>query len=196
MGLHCEIAFKIKPLLISMEESGDLVYIDDNANFLFFALIDGLGHGIYAHEAAKIAVEYLEDQDNYDLKDLLNELHEKLRGSRGIVISLCLLDKITGDLSFSGIGNITTKIIGKQNTHFLSLDGIVGYHKPTPRIFRAKLNSGDIMLMYSDGIKEHFDFSRTPNIKYNQANVIADYLIDNYSKRNDDSSIICVRVIE
>ena len=184
-----------RSLLGANSECGDIGMIKVYDKQCFLALIDGLGHGEIANEAASIAYDYLEKNFGDHLVELMRELHEKLKGTRGIVAAFCHLNIETGDLRYVGIGNIRVKVQGTRNFSFVPRDGVVGYIIPTPSLHFHKLHLGDILLMYSDGIREHFNPLEHPGLFSGTAQRIAESLLEKFGKKNDDASCIALRYL-
>ena len=195
--MQVEYSFKIIPLNTDdIKQSGDLAFIKEDENMLYIGLIDALGHGKPANIAAIAAVRYLKDSFTSNLIEVMNEMHVVLKGSRGAAASLCCLNKNNGELLFCGIGNITTKVLTTQQSSFVCRDGILGYNIPSPRVITRTLYPGDILLMYSDGVKSNIDLLDCPNLEYGSAEDITNFLMEKYSKPNDDASLITLKVLK
>ena len=184
----------IIPLMHNINESGDLAIVKEDKDYYYLGLIDGLGHGKNANIAAKIAIEYLDNNFSNSLDELIIQLNEKLHGTVGAVIALCCLNKNNKEMIYSGIGNITVRIIGRKSFKCISRDGIVGYSMPNPKNDNYNLYPGDLLLMYSDGVKEHFDLLDFPGLQNESVVKITETLIETYSKNNDDVSMITCKV--
>jgi serine phosphatase RsbU (regulator of sigma subunit) len=184
-----------RALTLREADCGDTGVIKEFDGQCFLALVDVLGHGSEAHDVALIAQKYLEQNYYEELVDLMQGLHACLRGTRGAVAALCRLDTETGELIYVGIGNITVRVLGHRNARFVLGDGIVGYMMTTPRVQNLKLFAGDVLVMYSDGIKEHFELSEYPGILTGTAKSIAFGLLDQFGKKNDDASCIALRYL-
>ena len=125
----------------------------------------------------------------------MDGLHACLRGTRGAVAALCRLDIKTGKVIYVGMGNITVRVLGPRNSRLVSRDGIVGYMMSTPKEQTLKLFTEDVLVMYSDGIKEHFELSESPGILTGTAKSIAVGLLNQFGKRNDDASCIALKYL-
>ena len=68
------------------------------------AVVDGLGHGPEAASAAKTAIAELEAAAGADLGAQLRRCHERLRDTRGAVVSLALFAPTS--LTWLGVGNV------------------------------------------------------------------------------------------
>src|SRR5260370_34998404 len=87
-------------------ESGDLHAVIPTQRGALVAVIDGSGHGAEAASAARVAVATLEAHPNEGGIQLLQRWHERLRGTRGAVMSLGPLDGIENTITRLGVGNI------------------------------------------------------------------------------------------
>ena len=158
------------------------------------AVIDGLGHGKDAHLASNKLKEQLLLKADLPLNSLMNHIHKSIRGTRGAVIGLLSIDTDAQKLNFTGIGNIETFLLsseGKKN--LLSFGGIIGHNMRTPRVFEHEMKPGNTIFMYSDGITSRWtnrDFEREM-----QPQQKAEFILNNYSRQNDDATILIIRYI-
>ena len=184
-----------RALTLREADCGDTGVIKEFDGQCFIALVDVLGHGSEAHDVALIAQKYLEQNYCEELVDVMQGLHACLKGTRGAVAAVCRLNTETGELIYVGIGNITVRVLGPRKARFVSGDGIVGYMMTTPREQNLKLFAGDLLVMYSDGIKEHFELSEYPGILTGNAKSIAVGLLNQFGKKNDDVSCIALKYL-
>ncbi|MBF0573045.1 MAG: SpoIIE family protein phosphatase [Desulfamplus sp.] len=175
------------------DECGDtgVVVVSDNQCFL--ALLDVLGHGREAHEVALVAENYLLKNYSFKVTEIMSGLHERLKGTRGAVAALCSINIDNGELYYSGIGNINTRVHGYQTLQLMPQDGIIGYMINSPKERQFKLCYGDTLILTSDGVKEHINFADYPELLKGSAKTIANNMIDLFGKGNDDSSCIVLR---
>jgi len=75
----------------------------------------------------------------------------------------------------------------------MTRDGILGYMIPTPQQGEARLVRGDLLVMSSDGIREHFDPDNFADLFTGSAEDIAWGLIKNLGRQTDDASCIVLR---
>lgn len=193
--MRTEYNYKIKPLLEAIDQSGDLIFIKEEDEFCYMGVIDALGHGTEANHAALLAVNFLEQNYTMDPAQDIVRLHSVLKNSRGAVIGLSCFNKNSGELTYSGVGNITTRIIGSEPTKLVYRDGIVGFSIPKICNKVTRIFPGDIILSYSDGVKENFDMLDLPDLRRESAENITTILLDRYSKNNDDASVLTIKVM-
>jgi serine/threonine protein phosphatase PrpC len=175
------------------DECGDTGIIKVDGNECFMALIDGVGHGPPAHEVSALAETYLAENYRCDLTDMMNGLHSHLEGTRGAVAALCRLDLTSGGMKYVGVGNINTRIYGAEPSTFIPRDGILGYTIASPKEHRVKIYRGDILILTSDGVREHFDRAHYPDLLNGTARKVAANVLDNLGKGDDDASCIVLR---
>ena len=187
--------FVLRALSGGADACGDAGVVKVYDNLCFLGLVDVLGHGKDANKVACIACDYLEEKMEDDLVVLMQGLHGRLKGTRGAVAALCRLDIHTGDLNYVGIGNICVKTLGPRAFTFVPRDGVIGYVAPTPREEHRSLHPGDTLVMYSDGIKEHFDPLDCAGLLNGTAETIAKGLLKQFGKKDDDASCIALRYL-
>ena len=188
-----DYCIRIRPLV--QHYSGDTGLVVDWGDTVFLALADALGHGREAWESAEIVRRYLEKNHRMDLVELVAGLHDHVRqkGVRGVVIGACRLEKKTGALSYLSIGDITIRKFGAAPKTLVSIPGIVGGTIRTLHPRTTSLDDGDVLALYSDGVKYHFGIKDYPLILKHDAGTVARNLIEKFGKDHDDASCIVLR---
>ena len=176
------------------DQCGDSGITLEQKGILLCAVIDGVGHGPNAAIAAVTAKNYIEANAEAPLTEILQGVHEVLKSTQGAVACLCRIDLNSGQLSMAGIGNITCRIFrGLDSERLLSRDGILGYMVSTPREHTRKLDNAALLLMHSDGVREHFELFEYPGLLKGNAASVAARVVDTLGKNNDDASCLAVR---
>lgn len=159
-----------------------------------FLVVDGLGHGLGAHEAAMQAVHTFHLNKQKTLPEIFKKIHEALKSTRGVALALAEIDMEKQLLNFIGIGNINSAIISlnRQQT-LISLNGIVGYQVHKYQIFTYDFSYDSILIMHSDGIKNNWQISDYPGLQYKSPHLIASVLYRDYCRGNDDSIILTAK---
>ena len=185
----------MRALLNDESECGDLAIVKQNGQQCFLALLDVLGHGKNARKVALMARDYIEQNYFNELVDIMNGLHKHLRGTRGAVAAFIRFNICSGEISYVGIGNISVRFFGREHYRAVSKDGVIGYIMPKPEKKSFTLSPGDIMVMHSDGLKEHFDVSECKDLFSESAQNIAEGLLKRLWKTQDDASCIALKYI-
>lgn len=173
--------------------SGDITVVDERDHLVFAAIVDVLGHGPEAHEVAVQARRFLAQHWGESVVELMTRLHDHLRGSRGAGAGLCLLDRRSGLLQYTGIGNTVIRRFGSSEVRLLSREGIIGGSRRTPREEQMSLSAGDVILLYTDGIKDRFELQDYPQLLHHGADTIARTVVQRFAKEHDDATCIALR---
>ncbi len=173
--------------------SGDAAVVRENEHLLFAAIVDVLGHGPEAHELAVDIERFLIAQPIRSAVGLMDRLHEYLVGTRGAVAGLCLLDRNSGLLTYAGTGNTVIRRFGTAEVRLVSRPGIVGGSRRTPKEELMTLQPGDVVLLYTDGVKDRFALSEYPQLLHDTAESIAGTVIRRFGKDYDDAACIALR---
>lgn len=139
-------------------ESGDACLVRFKPHSVLIAVVDGLGHGAAAADAARAALAAVEDNLQHPLTVIADRCHSALRGSRGAVMSLACIDGRDGSLDWLGIGNVAGFI---RRAHpgtataspLLLRSGVLGHQTTVLRPTTVRLEPGDILFMVTDGIR-------------------------------------------
>ena len=113
-----------------------LLAVDVNGTGALIGVLDGLGHGAEAAEAANCGVEVLRNARSEPLDVLVQRCHRALSGTRGAAMTLARIDFRTDTLSWVGIGNVAADLVAKHpagvevRSSARLAGGIVGYRIP------------------------------------------------------------------
>jgi negative regulator of sigma-B (phosphoserine phosphatase) len=182
--------------LAGQAESGDLHVVVPVASGVAVAVIDGLGHGSEAAEAARVAAATLTTHAEKSLADVLQRCHEALRRTRGAVISAASFDTALATLSWTGVGNVDGMLYrgspeAKPAREALLLrGGVVGFSLPPLRVSELAVSPGDTLVLATDGISSGF---KHESMCDRPVQDVADGLLDRYGKPNDDALVLVAR---
>lgn len=168
---------------------GDAYLIKEYPEHTLIAVVDGLGHGKLAHQAATLTIETIKNSNFLDLELLMYEIHTTLNSTVGVVLGIVIIDHINSQLLCSGVGNITIKHIGIKETAVRLPKAILGYRSFKFKSKRLSLTEDDILIMHTDGIRD--DYVLAPQI-CTSPQQLADFLASNYHKSKDDALVVVV----
>ena len=178
---------------VGYRKAGDAVIIAAHGSKLLAGIVDVLGHGPEAHDVAMRAQCFLDGAEPDDPLGPLRGLHDALKGTRGAAVGLAVLDAVHGLVRYAGVGNTAIRRFGTVADRLISVDGIVGVAMRTPREQRMRLNPRDIIVMYTDGVRDHFELSDYPQLLLGDAEKIARSVIRRFGKGHDDAACVAVR---
>lgn len=179
------------------EECGDIHYIREEGDKILFAAIDGLGHGSQAAEASRNAVQTLKTYNDESLISLVNRCHRNLFHTRGVVMSLGLIDCRRMTLSWIGIGNVEGVLLHAdpelhhRPENIILRGGVVGYMLPSLQSSMISISEGDLIIFTTDGVLPYY--SSDIDISQNTDRIVS-HIADNYFKETDDALILAVRI--
>jgi len=178
-------------------QSGDLHLIAPHADGVLVAAIDGLGHGIEAADAARIARATLERDPGADLADLFVSAHSALARSRGVAMSLAALAP-GGRLTWLGVGNVEGTLVRaderpvRRADSILMLGGVVGFHLPRLRPSTTAVERGDLLILATDGIGPGYVPELEPAAPLE---ALANRILGGYGKGADDALVVVARYL-
>lgn len=173
--------------------SGDAVVIRPLEKGVFVAIVDVLGHGPEAHELALIIGEYLSRYPSFDIAGQMTRLHQHVKGTRGAVVGLCAIDAAAGRAVYAGTGNTVLRRFGTTETRLVSLDGVLGQNMRTPKPQTLELEAGDLIVLYTDGVRDRFTSEDYPGIFHHAPSDVARTIVERFGKDYDDVACIAVR---
>lgn len=173
--------------------SGDNAIIEERNGFVLLGIIDGLGHGQNANLVSLQIEKFLQKHWTNNVKETLLKLHENCQGSLGAAVGLGVLEIKTGELSYCGVGNTVVRVFGKRSRRLYSTDGVIGTRIRTPVEQKLYLSQSDILLLYTDGIKDRFELNDYPQILYESPQSLVRNLVRRFEKKYDDATCIVLK---
>ncbi len=179
-------------------ESGDRYLVTTTPDGALVAVVDGLGHGADAADAAKVAVRSLERHAHQPVIALVRDCHHSLRGTRGAVISVASFTARDQAMTWLGVGTVEGLLLRAQATSprresLLLRGGVVGVHLPALAAEIVPVTPGDTLILTTDGVRS--DFSNERLSHQDPPPKLADYILARWGKQNDDALVLVVRYL-
>jgi hypothetical protein len=178
--------------------SGDLAVFAPSERGGLVAVIDGLGHGDPAADAAEMAAGVLEAHADDPPQMLLERCHQELRHTRGVVMTLAWFDITERSLVWTGVGNVEARLVrageGLDARHDspVVLGGVVGYNLPQARMQTIALEPGDTVVFATDGIDMDYSASLESGVPVQK---LAERVLERHGKGTDDALCVVVRYL-
>jgi serine phosphatase RsbU (regulator of sigma subunit) len=174
--------------------NGDAWQVDWHEGRCRLAIIDGLGHGEPAANAANSALRALEAQPELSPEASLRVCHAALRSTRGAAVSVALIDPVLRQLTYCGVGNTEAGLlIGGRWEHLVAYRGIVGAIFPKLRSFSHALERDWMLIMYTDGIRSGFRHEALANALVHKPQTLADAILRGWARETDDATVLVAR---
>jgi len=178
--------------------SGDRHVVQSFSNGILIAVVDGLGHGDEAAEAARIAATTLETFASEAIISLVKRCHEALRRTRGAVLSLASFDIQNSMMHWLGVGNVEGVLVRADlqakpaHEAVLLRGGVVGGTLPALREARLPVSQGDILIFATDGIRSGF---LEGLVLIGSPQTIAGQILCQNSRGTDDALVLVARYL-
>jgi anti-sigma regulatory factor (Ser/Thr protein kinase) len=178
------------------ESCGDGWGIRRFADSVILMVVDGLGHGILAAEAAQEAERVLSCAGDVSPQNILQDVHDALRKTRGAAVAIARIQPEKGLIIFAGVGNVSASIVSSGVSRSLaSHNGTVGHTVPRLQEFTYPWNPDDILVMHSDGLTSRWDLERYPGIWTKHPSIIAAILHRDFCRRRDDVTVLVAKTV-
>jgi len=163
----------------------------------FFMVVDGLGHGTYAAEAAREAERVLAESDSTSAETILRDCHDALKKTRGAAGAIAAISKEKGTVVFSGVGNISGAIVdGEHRRGMASHNGTLGHQLHKVQEFTVPWNPESILVMHSDGLGTKWDLNKYPGLAKKHPSIIAAVLYRDFERERDDVTVLAAKNFE
>jgi len=174
--------------------NGDAYFVKRYEDKIIFAVIDGLGHGQEAQEAAQAAVDCLENYYRRPFTEIFQLCHQRLKKTRGAAMSLCSINIKDRVMTHSGIGNVNTRVYSSQAAPApFCINGTLGVAMRMVKVDDYPLPEDSVIIMFSDGISGHFSPDSLRGSWGLKPQRLAKRIMDNYARDNDDATVIVGR---
>jgi anti-sigma regulatory factor (Ser/Thr protein kinase) len=176
------------------ETNGDACFIKEHDGETLLAVVDGLGHGRGAREAAKAALDTLEQWEGEPLDELILATHDALRATRGAVMGAVVLNPARGAFNYAGVGNVEVRVLGAaEPARPIPANGTLGARLSQVRVWPHRWQEGTTLVMASDGISATWDANAYPGLVNRSPQLLAGILLRDFARSSDDATVLVYR---
>lgn len=174
--------------------SGDGWAAKETAECIQLMVVDGLGHGILASEAAREAERVFAGSRTDSPAVILKDAHDALKKTRGAAMAVASLNLERSLVTFSGVGNIAATIITPGASRGMaSHNGTVGHYLHKVQEFTFPWTKQSILFMHSDGLNTRWDLKPFPGIVSRHPALMAGLLFRDFSRERDDVTVLVAK---
>jgi len=174
--------------------NGDAFVIKPWDASVLVGVIDGLGHGHFAHRAAQTARQYVESHFDQPLDQVFRGTARACRATRGVVMALVRFDCAADRVQIASVGNIELRVMPPSAApRFMVRRGVVGLNAVAPLVAEGAWNRDAIMVIHSDGLRTHWSASDFPELSSQSASAAAETLLQALARDQDDATVIVVK---
>ena len=180
--------------LVGEHACGDACHWMQSDNRWVLTLVDGLGHGLYAAEAAEEAVHIFQKYSTQPPAEILAYMHDALKKTRGAAAAVAEIRPLSGTLTFAGVGNISAAVLSRAlSRNLVSHSGTLGHVMSRIQEFKVEWPRDGVLVMHSDGLQTRWDVSRYPGLMARSSAIIAGVLLRDFRRERDDAGLVVVK---
>lgn len=157
-------------------------------------VVDGLGHGPDAAEAAAVGLEAFGAAPLAAPRDVLARTHEALRRTRGAAVMVLQADVGAGEVRTAGAGNVVGRLVsGVSDRSILTQHGTAGVTIRTPEEARTPWPEHAMLVACSDGIETRWKPEVLAPVLGRDPTLAAALLVRDHSRGRDDATVAVLR---
>ena len=176
------------------EICGDAWEIVETPGAVRVMVVDGLGHGPFAAQAAREAVAVFRSEAATGVAStlrLVDQALTKTRGAAGAIVELC---PAKGYVTAAGVGNISMRLLKDGESRSFGCDnGTLGAGVPRIHEFMHPWMHASLLVMHSDGVKTHWTLDDYPGLARRHPGLVAGLLYRDCRRERDDVTVIVAR---
>jgi anti-sigma regulatory factor (Ser/Thr protein kinase) len=186
---------------ISVPKSGEDVCGDawmavHHAGRYLVIVVDGLGHGLMAAEAAQAAIRMGREHPADPPVALIERMHGSLRSTRGAAVAIAEVNLRRQDVTFTGVGNIAGSMVMTDKTqHLMSHNGIVGHQIRKLHTLTYPWSDNALLVLHSDGLATRWNLQAYPGLAERHPSLIAGVLYRDFARGRDDVTVVVARIV-
>jgi len=176
---------------------GDSWRIAEQDGRLAIMMVDGLGHGPLAAEAAAEGTAAFDANPFAPLATVFEAANRRMSGTRGGAIGIAQLDAENASLSYLGVGNIAGSlrdVHGQAGRGLVSQNGTAGSYARIAKEFGYACPRYGFLVMHSDGLQSRWSLEQIADIPQRHCGVIAGSLYRDFTRGRDDVTIAVIRI--
>ena len=159
------------------------------------AVVDGLGHGVIASDAATAIIDAVRRAPaRLSPVEIVEAAHQAAKPTRGAAFGVAVFDEAAGIVRFAGIGNIAAVVLnGAERRHLVSHNGIIGHEYRKVSEFSHPWRPRSSLVLLSDGIATQWDLERYPGLLARDSSLIAGVLYRDFTRGSDDATVVVLK---
>jgi anti-sigma regulatory factor (Ser/Thr protein kinase) len=171
--------------------NGDAWHVTSDGEYTAVIVVDGLGHGLLAGEAAQAGVSAFLTNPYAPPKDIMLSAGAAMSKTRGGAAA-CALIRGTS-LDYAGVGNISGALVSKGRSQGLvSHAGTLGMRARRSQQFVYQREPGMLLVMHSDGLSARWNLREQPDLLGRHPAIIAAVLYRDHGRNRDDATVVVI----
>jgi len=173
-------------------DCGDAWHIVNKDGDTAVFLVDGLGHGTFAAQAAQVGIVSFTASPWLPPHEVMQHAGVAMARTRGGAAACALLRK-DGALSYAGMGNISGALVSRDKSQGLvSQAGALGIRPRRVQQFEYQRTPDSVLIMHSDGISARGNLRDRPQLVAHHPAIIAAALYRDFGRNRDDATVVVI----
>ncbi|WP_030409937.1 SpoIIE family protein phosphatase [Streptomyces sp. NRRL S-1448] len=170
--------------------SGDACAVADGPETRTALVVDGLGHGPQAAEAAQLAVRTFRREPHGPLPDILHAVHRALRHTRGAAVALLRLHPDRAE--YCGVGNVRALVVTPDRVHhqLTGQPGVAGLNLPRAHPRELPMEDGATAVLHTDGLDHRWTRTPPPFLLRLPPPLLVTALAHGHRRTRDDATVL------
>jgi anti-sigma regulatory factor (Ser/Thr protein kinase) len=176
------------------EVAGDGWLLEPSGEDQTVLVVDGLGHGPSAAQAARVATEAFAAHPAAAPGTLMQICHGALSSTRGAAGAAARVAPAKQRGTFAGIGNIACRVESAgERRQLVSHSGTLGHVMRRVQEFDFAFPTGALLILHSDGLTSHWASDGYPGLAARHAGLIAGVLYRDHDRGRDDVTVVILK---
>ena len=176
------------------ERCGDAWDEEHRADGVAILVVDGLGHGAAAADAAAAAVAAFRRARFEPPARRLEAVHAGMRPTRGGAAGIVDIDLGARTVRFAGVGNVGAMVVDKDTPRFLmSHSGTLGHTVRKIAEVSVPWPPRGVLVMYSDGLGTPRELAAYPGLLERHPGLVAGVLWRDLARGRDDVTVVVAK---
>jgi len=180
------------------EVCGDAWDTSETADRFRLLVVDGLGHGPHAADAANEALRVFAAHAPGGPTAVIEAAHLALVKTRGAAMAMAEVHAAAAHVDFAGVGNVGAAICapGERAHNLVSLSGTVGHQMRRVQEFDYPFPPSATLVMHTDGLGSQWKLERYPGLTARDPSIVAGVLYRDFRRATDDVTVVVTRMGE
>jgi anti-sigma regulatory factor (Ser/Thr protein kinase) len=176
------------------ERCGDAWDEEPRADGVTILVVDGLGHGAGAADAAATAVAAFRCAKFEPPARRLEAIHAAMRATRGGAAGIADIDLAARRVRFAGVGNVGALVLNEDRPRFLmSHNGTLGHAVRKIVDVEVEWPAHGLLIMYSDGLGTPRELTAYPGLPERHPSLVAGVLWRDLARGRDDVTVVVAK---
>jgi anti-sigma regulatory factor (Ser/Thr protein kinase) len=172
-------------------ECGDSWHVARGAEGTAVMVVDGLGHGAFAAEAARVGIDTFSSSPFSAPVDVITRANALMSKTRGGAGACALIREST--VSYAGVGNISGCLVAPGKSQgMVSHNGTLGMGQRRAQQFEYRCEPGTVLVMHSDGVSARWDLKNRADLMACHPAIMAAVIYRDHARGRDDATVVVV----